>query len=265
MQRTVCINRYADVDYIYVLCGFILSNLASLLFSALQSPTLTTPSDVRVTEGQNPPPFSCSFEVESVKPSPTVTWRFVSQSDNHSTDRRKTSLTSGTKVSNVLQLSSVTRSDAGTYQCVVNNEFGEKESSKAILTVYCNQTCVLLCQHGFLILFMSLYSDFGRIESNMPDIVCVLVGKEVTLNFTVFAVPSATEIHLSRSDGTLVPLLNSSVTGTIKGIQYIRHKIIAEHSWKGTVSVYASNPFGNDTVTQEIVVLGELLHIMCEV
>ena len=265
MQRTVCINRYADVDYIYVLCGFILSNLASLLFPALQSPTLTTPSDVRVPEGQDPPPFNCSFEVESVKPLPTVTWRFVSQSDNHSTDRRKTSLTSGTKVSNVLQLSSVTRSDAGTYQCVVKNEFGEKESSKAILTVYCNQTCVLLCQHGFLILFMSLYSDFGRIESNMPDIVCVLVGKEVTLNFTVFAVPSATEIHLSRSDGTLVPLLNSSVTGTIKGIQYIRHKIIAEHSWKGTVSVYASNPFGNDTVTQEIVVLGELLHIMCEV
>ena len=80
--------------------------------------------------------FTCSFDLGTVVPLPSsVTWKFDSSTDNHSAFLNETG--SRTDRFRKLELTSVNRTYAGTYQCVITNEFGTIYSSPAVLTVQC--------------------------------------------------------------------------------------------------------------------------------
>ena len=106
-----------------------------LVVSALHLPISGNPSDVTVSEGKDVI-FTCSIELGSVLPFPSsVTWSFVRRTDS----QPETVEEPGYSLSRIreLHLTSVSRCDAGTYQCVIKNEFGAISSSMATLTVQC--------------------------------------------------------------------------------------------------------------------------------
>ena len=106
-----------------------------LVVSALHLPISGNPSDATVSEGKDVI-FTCSIDLESVLPFPSsATWSFVRRTDNQPETLEET----GSSRSRIrkLHLTSVSRSDAGTYQCVIKNEFGAISSSMATLTVQC--------------------------------------------------------------------------------------------------------------------------------
>ena len=116
-----------------------------LLFSALQFPMSGKPKSVTVSEGLNAE-FKCSFDGQSVVPSPsTVAWRF----DNNSHSKVLEEVGDPNFLSYDLLLEKVSRSQAGTYQCEIRNEFGQIKSG-ATLTVECKL-------HLYVVLQISLY------------------------------------------------------------------------------------------------------------
>lgn len=83
----------------------------------------------------------------------------------------------------------------------------------------------------------------------------------MTLTAVVTAVPAATEIRLSRSDGPFFSSLNSTLnrglgTVIVDSSNHVEYEFIAVPSWNGTVSVYARNATHTDISTISVTVFG---------
>ena len=193
-------------------------------------------------------------------PSSAVRWRFVSQATNHSEDLEETDVTvsgSDKPVMAELNIPSVNRSQAGTYRCVVMNEFGAEVSPVNPLTVLCTVTCLCLCCPSTVAFWCCLLDGINL--AIVPDRVCFLVGTEVTVNITVFAIPPPREIQCSQSDGAPFSLNCSSGGSPTNSTHPRLYNFTADRPWKGNVTVYVRTTFANDTSTREITVLGGLL------
>ena len=128
--------RYRNFDINCVVLHIIFK--LQFVSSALHKPLSGNPSDVTVNETKREDVvFTCSFSLGSVVPPPSsVKWLFVNQTNNQSMYLAETGITNNA-LTRQLQLPSVDRSNCGTYQCVITNEFGSILSSPATLTVQC--------------------------------------------------------------------------------------------------------------------------------
>lgn len=90
------------------------------------------PRDVSVNE-TGTAEFSCIFA--DTNPKPFVNWTFTNSS-GHIVTLQEETRGPGLRKS-VVTISPVTRADAGSYRCIVENEFAKVSSSPGHLTVHC--------------------------------------------------------------------------------------------------------------------------------
>ena len=106
---------------------------------------LIDPEDVTVKAGEQAE-FSCSYDVAN-QPLPKFTkWRITDSNGNVRIADETGSVGANPST---YTISSTDRSDAGKYECVVENEFGNDTSSSATLTVQ--------CKYAFFYLFHTLF------------------------------------------------------------------------------------------------------------
>ena len=146
----------------------------------------------------------------------------------------------------VFTIQSAEPSDAGTYRCIVTNEFGDAVSRPATLTVHCKYQLKVIFLYPLNCKFS--VTDFGEITLQAKPIV-VPDQSEVTVECTVDALPAATEIQLSRGDG---PFFSSSNSSLIRPIgtdtattNQVRYKFLANSEWMGSISCYGRNTVGS--------------------
>jgi hypothetical protein len=150
------------------------------LFSELPE-VVENPNNLTVNEKQ-PGSFKCKYK--QTRPYSTAfAWEF--EKEQNATRIFNTTEPSTGQM--VLDISSVMRSDAGTYTCVVENEFGKAISSPATLTVnYIGDTILTV----------------------KPNLV-VTENSQVTVECIVDSVPDAYEITLSHNGDLLYSSVNS--------------------------------------------------------
>jgi hypothetical protein len=175
----------------------------------------TDPSNVTVTETERAY-FSCGYQ--DSRPSPTsFKWRFIDKQGTltilNRTDLPK-DWYSG------LAIASATRSDAGIYACVVQNEFGQSVSSWVSLTV----------------------KYFGSVTLSVQPSNEVEQGINTTIECVVDAVPASIDIQLTHSD---MPITRYQTGSKILSPNHLTYEIIADGNWTGQLKCSAANSIGN--------------------
>lgn len=116
----------------------------------LLSASVMAPSDpVDVTDNETMDvTFSCTYR-DRLDPLPSVHWIFVSKSGDIMTLQQSDFTTNNaTYETSHLRIKRANRTNAGSYKCVIENEFSRLSSLPAILMVNCKLqwcSCVLLC------------------------------------------------------------------------------------------------------------------------
>ena len=210
------------------------------------------PVNVTVTENEEAH-FSCGYQ--DTWPSPTsFKWKFLDKQGTL-TILDRTHLPKDRHSG--LHIASATRSDAGVYACVIENEFGKYASSWVSLTVKCNDIICMFshCNCLDLTCTVAILIDFESVTLAVQPSNVVEQGTHVTIDCVVDAVPASVDIQLSHGD---TPIIRDQ-TGTITlSPNHLTYTIIAADNWTGQLTCSAANSIGSDRHTVNLTVQGLL-------
>ena len=117
-------------------------------------------------------------------------------------------------------------------------------------------------------------SDFDGVNLTVIPSTAITSGTFVTLTVTVTAVPAATEIRLSRSDGPFFSSSDSTInrplgTVTVNDSNHLEYEFTADQGWNGSVVVYVRTLTHNNTSAATLIIvlgkyrLGFSCHTVC--